>query len=349
VDNAGLSDNVFDKAIRRTTMYLTAKLPAADRRIYFGLIVLALTLCLFSPLTSQAAGIPLKMPKAETGSEPQIPQGLSPDEVDAYLAGLSDVQARQVLARKLKQEAAENLGAKVADDATSEDDSPDSLFYELADGAATVLYRIGAFFLGDKSASLKRGAILRRLSDGKGIGQLLLTVFFGFLIIACGLLVERLFLRLTDGLRKQILNTVALGKLQRLGRFFSRLLLDALGIGVYILTTFILFIIIFRQEEAGYWIVADFLIVSYYFLVIRFAAKMIMSPASAPLRPLPLQDRDAKFLYRWIIRITLVAAILVTPARILLNIGRSEALFNLLYMISGLSVIVLMIVMIWQS
>jgi small-conductance mechanosensitive channel len=76
---------------------------------------------------------------------------------------------------------------------------------------------------------------------------------------------------------------------------------------------------------------------------------MIMSPASAPLRPLPLQDRDAKFLYRWIIRITLVAAILVTPARILLNIGRSEALFNLFYMISGLSVIVLMIVMIWQS
>ncbi|MDH3829869.1 MAG: mechanosensitive ion channel, partial [Desulfobacterales bacterium] len=111
----------------------------------------------------------------------------------------------------------------------------------------------------------------------------------------------------------------------------------------------ILFIIIFRQEEAGYWIVADFLIVSYYFLVIRFSAKMIMSPASAPLRPLPLQDRDAKFLYRWIIRISLVAAILVTPARILLEIGRSEALFNLFYMTSGLSVIVLMIVMIWQS
>ena len=101
-------------------MYLTAKLPTAEKQIYFGLIVLILTLCLFSPLTSQAAGIPLKMPKAETGPEPQIPQGLSPDEVDAYLAGLSDVQARQVLARKLKQEAAENLGAKVANDATEE-------------------------------------------------------------------------------------------------------------------------------------------------------------------------------------------------------------------------------------
>jgi moderate conductance mechanosensitive channel len=349
VDNTRLSENVFDKARRSTAMYLTAKVPASDKRIYFGLIVWFLTLCLFFPITSRAAGIPLKTLKTETGQEPQIPKGLSPDEVDAYLAGLSDVQARQVLARKLKQDAAENLGTKVADDATSEDRTPDNLFYELADGAATVLYRIGALFSGDKSASLRRGAILSRLSDGKGIGQLLLTVFFGFAIIACGLLVERLFLRLTDGLRKQILNTVALGKLQQLGRFFSRLLLDALGIGVYILTTFILFIIIFRQEEAGYWIVADFLIVSYYFLVIRFAAKMIMSPASAPLRPLPLQDRDAKFLYRWIVRISLVAAILVTPARILLEIGRSEALFNLFYMTSGLSVIVLMIVMIWQS
>jgi len=71
-----LSDNVFDKAIRRTAMYLTAKLPAAEKQIYFGLIVLVLTLCLFSPITSQAAGIPLKTLKAETGPEPQVPKGM---------------------------------------------------------------------------------------------------------------------------------------------------------------------------------------------------------------------------------------------------------------------------------
>ena len=42
MNNARLSDNVFDKAIRRTAMYLTAKLPAAEKQIYFGLIVLIL-------------------------------------------------------------------------------------------------------------------------------------------------------------------------------------------------------------------------------------------------------------------------------------------------------------------
>jgi small-conductance mechanosensitive channel len=329
-------------------MYLTAKLPAAEKQIYFGLIVLILTLCLFSPLTSQAAGIPANMLKAKTGPEPQVPQGLSPDEVDAYLAGLSDVQARQVLARKLKQEAGDPRPGNEGD-AAEDESAPSTIFYELASGASTVMDQIASFFSGDESSSLKWGAIVDRLSGGRGVGQLLMTVLIGFVLIACGFLVERLFLRLTDGLRQQILKTVALGKLQKLGRFFSRLLLDALGVGVYVLTTFILFIILFRQEEPGYWIVAVFLIASYYFWVIRFAAKMIMSPASAPLRLLPLQDRDAKFLYRWIIEISLVAMILIAPAYIFLNIGRSEALFKLFHIVSGLSVTILMIVMIWQS
>jgi small-conductance mechanosensitive channel len=142
---------------------------------------------------------------------------------------------------------------------------------------------------------------------------------------------------------------VALGKLQRLGRFISRLLLDALGIAAYMLTTFILFIIFFRQEEAGYWIVSDILIVSYYLWVIMFAAKVIMSPASSELRLFPLQDRDAKFLYHWIILISVVAAILITPGLIFLKTGRSDELYNLFSIASGLSVTILMIAMVWQS
>ncbi len=328
-------------------MYPRAKLPATNKQIYGALIVLVLTLCLFSPLTSQAAGIPVKMLTTDPDQAPQIPQGLSPDEVDAYLAGLSDVQARQVLASKLKQEAGNQRRGAEGD--AAEGDTPESIFHELADGTAMVADRIGSFLSSDKSGSLKRGAILRRLSDGKGLGHLLLTVFIAFVIIACGFLVERLVLRLTEDFRKQVLTAVTLGKLQTLGRLISRLLLDALGVGAYMLTTFILFIIIFRQEEAGYWIVSEFLIVSYYFWGIRFAAKVIMSPAAPALRLLPLEDRDAKFLYRWIVRISLVAAILITPSLIFMEVGRSQELFNLFFIASGLSVVILMVVMIWQS
>ena len=329
-------------------MYPPAKLPAADKQIFVVVIVWVLMLCLFSPVKSQAAGIPVKTLKTETDQELQIPQGLSPNEVDAYLAGLSDVQARQVLARKLKQEAgAPGPGTK--GDSAEGEDAPATLFHELALGVSTVMDQIGSFFSADESSAVKWGVIVDRLSGGKGVGHLMLTVLIGFVLIACGLLVERVFLRLTDGLRQQILNTVALGKLQKLGRFISRLLLDALGVGVYILATFIPFVMLFRQEEAGYWIVTGFLIVSYYFWVIRFAAKIVMSPASTPLRLLPLQDRDAKFLYRWIIRISLVAAILITPSVIFRDFGRSQALTDLFFMASGLSVVILMMIMIWQS
>jgi small-conductance mechanosensitive channel len=80
-----------------------------------------------------------------------------------------------------------------------------------------------------------------------------------------------------------------------------------------------------------------------------FMARIIMSPASPALRLLPLQDRDAKFLYRWIVQISLVAAILITPGFIFRSAGRSEELFNLFFILSGLSVIILMMVMIWRS
>jgi small-conductance mechanosensitive channel len=74
-----------------------------------------------------------------------------------------------------------------------------------------------------------------------------------------------------------------------------------------------------------------------------------MSPAAPALRLLPLEDRDAKFLYRWIVRISLVAAILITPSLIFMRVGRSQELFNLFFIASGLSVVILMVVMIWQS
>ena len=49
-----------------------------------------------------------KTAPADTVKNIQIPENLSPSEVDAYLASLDDKQARQVLALKLKDEAARN-------------------------------------------------------------------------------------------------------------------------------------------------------------------------------------------------------------------------------------------------
>ncbi len=242
--------------------------------------------------------------------------------------------------------------SEVIEDVMEEEEHPaDQLFHKLTLGASSVLDQIASFF---SSKSEKEGAqywqaVLNRLAGGQGVGYIALTLLIGLGIIAGGIIVEQLVLRQTANLQEQILTSVTLGKLQRIGRFLSRLLLELLGIGAYILTTFILLIIFFRQEEAGYWIISEILIASYYFMAIIFAAKVIMAPKKPALRMLPLQDRDANFLYRWIFRISLVACIFITPGIVFYSAGRSEELYNLFFIISGLSVSLLMIVMIWQS
>jgi small-conductance mechanosensitive channel len=311
---------------------------------FAALLMISLALCLSLPAVSRAA-VPMKMIKAASGQKLQIPEGLPPDKVDGYLAGLSDEQARQVLAYKLKQEAAANTGPAAAKD----DQNPTTTFYEMAQGASMVMDQMASFFSGGKSGSMKWDMVVQRLSGGKGAGNLLMTVLIGFALIACGTIVEMLVMRLTDNLRQQILRTVTSGKLQRLGRFISRLFLEAVGVGAYMLTSFVLFIIIFNQEQADYWVVSGMLISSYYFWIFRFTARIIMAPASPAVRLLPLEDRDARFLYRWIVLISLVAAVMVTPGMIIRGIGRNDAMFHLFYIASGLSVTLLMMAMIWQS
>ena len=66
----------------------------SHKHLHIILMFFVLGLCILHPLTSQAAGLPASMAMKENPNktEPatQQPEGLSPDEVDAYLAGLSD-------------------------------------------------------------------------------------------------------------------------------------------------------------------------------------------------------------------------------------------------------------------
>jgi small-conductance mechanosensitive channel len=314
-----------------------------------SVIILLAALVLISNGYAPAANVPGMVKSQKPDKGVQIPGKMTTEEVDAYLAGISDEQARKVLASKLKQEAAGNSAASAAGDEAGEEEAAEHFFHKLTLGASLVIDQIASFISAEEEGPVKWETIINRLSGGRGIGYLLLTLLIGAGIIVCGLVVERLVLRLTGNIRRQILTAITLGKLERVGRFVSRLLLDALGICAYMLSTFILLILFFRQEEAGYWVISEPLVTSYYLIVVLFIARVIMAPATPALRLLPLEDRDAKFLYRWIFRISLVAAILITPGIILRNAGRSEDLFNLFFILSGLSVSILMIVMIWQS
>ncbi len=287
--------------------------------------------------------------KSEAKEEVQLPKELSGDQIDAFMATLSDQQVRRLLIEELKKKAeAEKVTAQTGQYA-ERGSGLRQVFDEADAGASAIFKRIRGIFRESASVLSQPRALIALLSDSKGTVSLLLTFVGLIALIGAGLLGVRLLLRLTEDFRNQLLSTVPLGSLEKLGRILFRLLLNALGLAAYILITLVLFVIFYDKGNSSYIITLTYLIVSYYLLAIIFLTRILLSPGSSALRLVPMAEEDATFLYRWFFRISTVAAVIAGASGIVRNIVASEELYLLLYSASGLSVILLVVVMIWQS
>jgi small-conductance mechanosensitive channel len=274
---------------------------------------------------------------------------MTADDVDGRLAGMSDQQVRQAYAQKLKQEAARPGSPDRTAAGRGTMQIVSAKFYGAARAGGALLKRIVNIFTGESKDTLQWHDAVNRLSDGKG-GLYLFWAALGLaVIVAIGLTVRSLFRRATANIQESLMNAVRLGKLQFLGRVLSRVLLDALGVGIYILVTFIAFVLVYREGEPNYIIVSVFLIVSYYIIALALGARVIFSPRAASLRLFPMEDQDASFLYKWIIRIIFIAGFFAGISAVFRSFNVSSQLYLLMYSSSGAVVILALVVMIWQS
>ena len=287
--------------------------------------------------------------KGEAVEEVQPPEQLPGDQIDAFMATLSDEQVRRLLIEELRKRAEEESLA-AAPEKLSDQAGPVASLIGEADAEATVIFkRIRGIFRGSAFVLSQPRALIGLLTDGKGTEVLLLTISGFFALILAGLFAEWLLLRFARDLHEQLLTAMTRGALQKLGNVFCRLLLGGLGVGFYILITFVLFVIFYNKGTAAYVIVLTFLVASYYLRVLVFLARFILAPARCPLRLVPMAAEDAQFLYRWFVRIIAVAAVIVGVSKVAERMVGSEELYLLLYSAAGLSVFLLLIVMIWQS
>jgi small-conductance mechanosensitive channel len=293
---------------------------------------------LLSPFQALAQDNPSAQPD-------QTVEPASSAEVDSHLAGMSDEQIRQAYAQKLKQEAQKRSASTSASEKRRPLGKIRDSFYGAAKAAAAVLKRLG----GEDRSDVQWGDVVVKLSAGKGVPYIFGTILGLAVIIVLGLVLRWLFLRTTADIRQNLINAVRLGKLHFFGRLLSRMLLDAMGIGVYVLTTFVLFVLIYQEGKPSYGIVSIYLIVSYYIMAIDFGARVIFSPKAASLRLFPMADQDASFMYNWILRIILIVGIMAGVSAILQNLNVSRQLYLMMYSSAGALVILALVVMIWQS
>ena len=309
-----------------------------SKRILLSLSLMMAIYLLLSPFQALAQDNPSAQPD-------QTVEPASSAEVDSHLAGMSDEQIRQAYAQKLKQEAQKRSASTSASEKRRPLGKIRDSFYGAAKAAAAVLKRLG----GEDRSDVQWGDVVVKLSAGKGVPYIFGTILGLAVIIVLGLVLRWLFLRTTADIRQNLINAVRLGKLHFFGRLLSRMLLDAMGIGVYVLTTFVLFVLIYQEGKPSYGIVSIYLIVSYYIMAIDFGARVIFSPKAASLRLFPMADQDASFMYNWILRIILIVGIIAGVSAILQNLNVSRQLYLMMYSSAGALVILALVVMIWQS
>ena len=317
------------------------------KRHYWKQIVLGISLLLSIFIFIPTFTVMAQSPETDQFQSPAKP--MATEAVDEQVAGMTDEQIRQAYAQKLKQEAADKTASTQAAGTRGGWQGVSASFFGSAQKASAVLKRIGGILSGERRDAGQWSDAVAKLSGGKGPGYLMGTVGGLVLIIALGLALRWLFRRTTLELQENLINAVRLGKLQFLGRVVARMLLEALGVGIYMLATFIALVLFYEPGNPNYVFVSVFLLVSHYLIVFAFGAGIIFSPSAAALRLFPMEDRDASFLYKWIIRIIFIAGFFAGIASVFERLDVSKQLFLMMYSSAGAAVILALLIMIWQS
>jgi small-conductance mechanosensitive channel len=284
--------------------------------------------------------------KAKAPPKEEInPENLTSGQVDGYLAGLSDEQARKLLAAELKKKAAKQEGKETEDTVGREDKGIVYGFHAAQSALSALSDRIAGIISGAHTSA--ETDVWEKLVGGGGFDHFIKAVGSIFLILLLGWIAERLLLRKTEKLRSQVLQAIPHGGWEKAGLIFSRLFLDSAGLGVYVLVTFLAHFILNEQWNLGY-LVSSTIISTYYFRIVELTARLVASPKAPELRLVLMSDSDARFLYQWIVWLTAS----VIPGSILslalLKSGASRELFLFVYSTAGPIMSVFLAVMIWQ-
>ncbi len=280
-------------------------------------------------------------------AEGQITVQFSQNEADTISAILPEGEVRQMFKNKL------SIGGRKDDSSSDgvyrEGEGLIPIFLESEKEFSHAQKQIHLLFTESKFSSQEWKATLDNINMRKGPGHLMLTTFILVVLIFCGLAMEKLLRRATEDIRRQLSDTASLGRLQFLGQVVSHFLLEFLGLGAFMLTTFVLFAFFYDEGDAGFAILTSGLLLSYYIRFAILASNLILSPTRPALRLLVLKDEDAKFLNRWFIGIAVTMMVGGTISYTLQGAGLSKENYGLIYSLAGFSVSLLVVVMIWRS
>jgi small-conductance mechanosensitive channel len=301
----------------------------SPRRIRRAILVFAGILVVFLA-TSPTGLAQVPLPASQPAPQVDISQ-LTAEERADLLSRLSDEQVRELMLAYMAGQA--GLETKQTP-AIDEVHQAITLFRE----------RFGARLSHVGELSSVPGFVYVKLAEEKGPYHplLVLGLFIGITLLAFA--VERGYRR---GARR-LYEGLALPKdaqpLQRLGRLLARLCLDLLGVAVFAAAILGMFFLLYQGHEPTRLAVMTLLTAMLIVRISSVFSLFFFAPFASNLRIAPFDDEVAVRIHRWIVAATTIAAFGILACGLMLRLGLSPVLHELLLdMVSLVLVLTLMV------
>ena len=308
-------------------------------------VALALVMTLAWGVAPARAGINPAMPKAAKAAPAALPQEpTDPAQVDAFMATLTDAQARQLLHKQLaaKAKASEGEGSGQSSGLIQD------IFERLETNIRTIQAR-NAAFLHEAGQELGRHKILANLSDGGGAPALLRYLAVLAAIMAGGLGAFLWTGRLRQGFKRRL---DAAGSGPHPGRWLAILAnlgLQLLEVAAFFVAASMLYLALVPASGALRELGLLCVVGLTNYLFIQAAARVLLAPDFEAARPIPLADADAATLYRGMVAIALVCLVVGVVSIALEKVGQAEAFGDILYAQAGPVVGIMLAAMLYAN
>ena len=278
----------------------------------------------------------------------QVPENLDNDQIESFMATLSDEQVRRLLIQELKEEAAREL---TEGEIKEETDGLTRLIKKIHIISDIIQWRIYELKSGTgadpedlpKIYKLLRKGEREETPDAFKTIVSVVGVFLASFAIVWG------FRRFAAATYHRIGNATSINIKARIGGLALRALLDILFMLVFAIVTLALFFIFMDRTGPQRVLVATYLAAFLVVMAVQLILRFFLTPKAPALRFLPIDDENAVYLYRWLISISAVITFGFFTCGIFRVAGTSEANHLIMVSMVALMAILMIIIMILQK
>jgi len=268
-----------------------------------------------------AAGAPQRSTEGAAAPNVALPESLPADRIEDFMAGLSDEQVRRLLIDTLKKQAEQE--AAVA--APAQPDGLAGFVHRLRSLATRLQDRVEALRSGGAETPTEIPEVYLFLGIGERGQGVWHAIWTTAVVFAAAFLVSGLLRLYSHRARRKIDAEPPSNWTAKLGTLLMEVLSEMVQLAVFALLTLAMYYLLLDRSTGQRVLMATYLTAFLVVLAMRLILNFLLTPGKPHLRLLPIEDSAARYLYRWLMAVTVLATFGLLTCGVFRLAGAGEA------------------------